>query len=108
MKIGNTVKRFDNLYLTSFTDRIIQIPDSVSAIGHSCFEYSNALINGIPKSVVEIGEDAFNGFSEYSWGSDKLLFFNRTIEEVQDITDANGIKQYPWGLSEDKISAEYS
>ena len=108
VKIGNTVKRLNSFELTTIVSQGIEIPDSVSAISPYCFAYSNSILNGIPKSVVEIGEDAFVGCMEYSWGGGKVLFLGRTIEEVQDITDANGVKRYPWGISENNISAEYS
>lgn len=59
LKIGNTVERLEDMSLTCFGSTPVQIPDSVSAISQYCFNYSGAILVGIPKSVIEIGENAF-------------------------------------------------
>ena len=69
------------------------IPNSVRNIGDSVFNSSGLTSLTIPNSVTSIGFGAFS-----CNGLRIVIFQGRTLEQVQNIEDGNGNKQYPWGI----------
>ena len=99
------------------------IPDSVARIGDGAFAYCSRLTSvTIPNSVTSIGAGAFYGCSSLTsvmipdgvtsiGGSafadcSKLTtaeFKGRSLAQVKEIPDADGIPRYSWGLDESVI-----
>ena len=78
----------------------IDIGTSVEGIADVTFTYCELLTSVIiPNSVTSIGSGAFNGCSNLT----SVIFLGRTLEQVQNIEDDNGNKQYPWGIENTSI-----
>ena len=99
--IGNTVTNISQYAfagcssLTSMT-----IPNSVMSIGQSVF-YECTSLNSvmIGSGVTSIGENVFY----WCDGLTSVTFLGKTLAEVQNIEDGNGVKQYPWGIEDTSI-----
>ena len=69
----------------------------VTSIGSDAFYGCNGLTSvTIGNGVTSIGEYAFD--SCYILTS--VVFYGKTLEQVQNIEDDNGNKQYPWGIED--------
>lgn len=76
------------------------IPNSVTSIGYQAFYNCSGLSSmTIPNSVTSIEYDAFSNCQSLS----SVTFLGKTIEQVQNIEDGDGFKQYPWGISDTSI-----
>jgi hypothetical protein len=81
----------------SYDDLVI--PDGITSIGDRAFAWWYDLISiTIPDSVTSIGEYAFGGVSELK----TMTFKGKTLDEVRSM------KNYPWGISPEKISVQVS
>jgi len=99
--IGNTVTGISQYAFSGCSGLTsVTIPDSVTGIGRSVFSYCKSLTSvTIPASVTIIGDGTFNGCT----GLTSVTFLGKTLEQVQNIEDGNGNKQYPWGISDTSI-----
>ena len=78
----------------------IEIGTDVTSIGAWAFYGCSGLTSvTIPSSVTSIGVGAFCGCT----GLTSVTFLGKTLEQVQNIEDGNGDKQYPWGISDTSI-----
>jgi len=78
----------------------LEIGSDVTSIGERAFSDCSGLTSvTIPDSVTSIEGDAFYNCS----GLTSVTFLGKTLEQVQNIEDGNGNKQYPWGISDTSI-----
>ena len=78
----------------------VTIPDKVTSIGYDAFTRCSGLTSmTIPTSVTSIG---WHAFAECI-GLTNVTFFGKTLEQVQNIEDGEGNKEYPWGIEDTSI-----
>lgn len=75
------------------------IPDSVTNIGSGAFSNCGLISVTIPESVTNIGQDVFK--TNYNLAN--VTFLGKTLEQVQNIEDESGTKQFPWGIVDTTI-----
>lgn len=76
------------------------IPNSVTNIGAYAFQECTGLTSLIiPSSVITIGMAAFLNCSQLI----SIVFQGKTLEQVQNIGDEYGNKEYPWGIGDTSI-----
>ena len=75
------------------------IPDSVTNIGSGVFSNCGLISVTIPASVTNIGQDVVKN----NYNLSNVTFIGKTLEQVQNIEDESGTKQYPWGIVDTSI-----
>ena len=79
----------------------INIGTTVSSIDSGTFwECSNLIQIVIPNTLQYV---QWNGFIIQDTKLSSIVFLNRTLEEVQHITDSSGEEMYPWGIEDTSI-----
>ena len=72
----------------------------MTSIGNYAFYYCSSLTSvTIPDSVTNIGYSAFYDCTNLT----DMTFEGKTMEQVQNIEDEEGNKNYPWGISDTSI-----
>ncbi len=78
----------------------VTIPNSVISIGRSVFYECTSLDSVmIGSGVTSIGDEVFYWCDSLT----SVTFLGKTMQQVQDIEDGNGVKQYPWGIEDTSI-----
>ena len=78
----------------------VDIGNTVTTIIDGAFEFCpNLTTVTIPSSTTCIGSNAFYDCINLT----SVTFLGKTMEQVRNIEDIDGYKQYPWGISDTSI-----
>lgn len=77
----------------------VTIGNSLTSIGQDAFNGSGLTSLTIPNSVTSIGSAAFSGCTDLT----SVIFLGKTFDQVENIEDGIGNKQYPWGIENTSI-----
>lgn len=99
--IGNTVMNISQYAFAGCNGLMsVTIPNSVISIGRSVFYECTSLDSVmIGSGVTSIGDEVFYWCDSLT----NVTFLEKTLAEVQNIEDGNGVKQYPWGIEDTSI-----
>lgn len=101
VKFGNGLQRIDEGAFSSCGLTTVELPESLKKIYPTAFSgNANLTTVYIPKYVDYLDDNIF-----YVCPNAKIVFLDRTLEEVVNIGAYNGMKLYPWGVEQNQIYA---
>ena len=101
VKFGNGLQSIEDGAFSSCDLTTVELPESLKKIYNSALAgNANLTTVYIPKYVDYIEDYIF-----YACPNAKIVFLDRTLEEVVNIGAYNGIKHYPWGVDKNQIYA---
>ena len=101
VKFGNGLQRIEEGAFSSCGLTTVELPESLKKIYNAAFSgNANLTTVYIPKYV-----DYLDDYIFYVCPNAKIVFLDRTLEEVVNIGAYNGMKLYPWGVDKNQIYA---